>query len=180
MLPIHCPLFQILKNSFLSCDENCSPRFWLWIQSYIFYKTYYSKKKFPKYWNCIFFVRSCTTILLSCSKGIGTKLAVFTWLLILLNLLDSQLSQYKLCMMQGQVCLINRDVFLFLYQMGHLISCSLTSLICIDKFITGQFSERFLQNTCWKSFYMKISIFPRGALFFCFQTWPMFHVIFKK
>ena len=58
--------------------------------------------------------------------------------------------------------------FLF-YQMGHPISCSLTSLICIDKFITGQFSERFLQNTCWKLFYMKISIFSRGAVFYVFK-----------
>ena len=68
----------------------------------------------------------------------------------------------------------------FLYQMWHPISCSLTRLICIDEFITGQFSERFLLNSCWKSLYILGSIFPRGTFFYFFQKLCLYVVIFIK
>ena len=49
-------------------------------------------------------------------------------------------------------------------------SCNLFRIIYIDNLNTGQSFERFLQNSCWKSLYMKISIFPKGSFSYCFRN----------
>ena len=70
--------------------------------------------------------------------------------------------------------------YTFLYQMiiWYLVVCpgsfTLTSLH------TGHFSERSLQNSFWKSLYMKLSIFPRYTFFYFFQKLCIFSVIFIK
>ena len=60
----------------------------------------------------------------------------------------------------------------FLYQMVHLICCLVW--VCPDSFAlmslhTGKCLEKILHNSCWKSLYMKLSIFPRDTFFYFFS-----------